>query len=160
MPHPLSVFRQKEAYCEKREALSASAVPRQGTAQPFVSQLYGEAFTAPPFLSASIVSADAHHGKCANENLPKSEYGSLLKGCRRSTNWNLFGRFDYPLIKKLHLFFRMQNTCPHPLSRKIIIAYFLRKFTASAIFLFFNTQAHKKQEIKAALRYTENTERL
>ena len=34
-------------------------------------------------LSASIVSADAHHGKCANENLPKSECGSLLKGCRR-----------------------------------------------------------------------------
>ena len=34
-------------------------------------------------LSASIVSADAHHGKCANENLPKSKYGSLMKGCRR-----------------------------------------------------------------------------
>jgi len=54
------------------------------------------------------VSADVHHGKCANENLPKSEYGSLLKGCRRSTNWNLFGRFDYPLIKKFHLFIRMK----------------------------------------------------
>ena len=38
--------------------------------------------------STSIVSADTHHSKCANENLPKSEYGSLLKGCRRSTNWN------------------------------------------------------------------------
>ena len=42
--------------------------------------------------STSIVSADTHHSKCANENLPKSEYGSLLKGCRRSTNWNLFYR--------------------------------------------------------------------
>ena len=40
-------------------------------------------YLIPPFLSASIVSADAHHGKCANENLPKSEYGSLLNGCRR-----------------------------------------------------------------------------
>ena len=39
--------------------------------------------------STSIVSADTHHGKCANKNLPKSEYGSLLKGCRRSTNWKL-----------------------------------------------------------------------
>ena len=87
--HPLSVFRQKEACCEKQEALPATAAPRQGTAQPFVSLLYGGTFAAPPFLSASIVSADAHHGKCANENLPKSEYGSLLKGCRRSTNWNL-----------------------------------------------------------------------
>ena len=53
-----------------QEALPASAAPRHGTAQPFVSLLY-------------IVSADAHHGKCANENFPKSEYGSLLKGCRR-----------------------------------------------------------------------------
>ena len=35
------------------------------------------------------VSADVHHGKCANENLPKSEYGSLLKGCRGSTKCNL-----------------------------------------------------------------------
>ena len=61
---------------QKQEALPASAAPRQGTAQPFVSLLYGE-------------TAEAHHGKCANENLPKSEYGSLLKGCRRSTNWNL-----------------------------------------------------------------------
>lgn len=34
-------------------------------------------------FSASIVSADAHHGKCANENFPKSKYGSPLKGCRR-----------------------------------------------------------------------------
>lgn len=42
--------------------------------------------------STSIVSADTHHGKCANKNLPKSEYGSLLKGCRGSTNWNLFYR--------------------------------------------------------------------
>ena len=50
----------------------------------------------------------AKHGKCANKNLPKSEYGSLLKGCRRLTNWNLFGIFDYPLIKKLHLFIRMK----------------------------------------------------
>ena len=48
----------------------------------------GGTFAAPPLLSAPIVSADAH-GKCANENLPKSEYGSLLKGCRRSTNWKL-----------------------------------------------------------------------
>ena len=40
--------------------------------------------------STSIVSADTHHSKCANENLPKSEYGSLLKGCRGSTNWNLY----------------------------------------------------------------------
>ena len=68
---------------QRKEALPASAAPRQGTAQPFVSQLYGETFAAPPFLSVSIVSADVHHGKCANENLPKSEYGSLLKGCRR-----------------------------------------------------------------------------
>ena len=68
---------------QRQEALPATAVPRQGTAQQFVSQLYGEAFAAPPFLSAPIVSANAHHGKCANENLPKSEYGSLLKGCRR-----------------------------------------------------------------------------
>ena len=68
---------------QKQEALPASAAPRHGTAQPFVSLLCGEAFAAPPILFASIVSADAHHGKCANENLPKSEYGSLLKGCRR-----------------------------------------------------------------------------
>ena len=40
-------------------------------------------------LSAPTVSADVQHGKCANENLPKSEYGSLLKGCRRSINWKL-----------------------------------------------------------------------
>ena len=53
-----------------QEALPASAAPRHGTAQPFVSLLY-------------IVSADAHHGKCASENLPNSKYGSLLKGCRR-----------------------------------------------------------------------------
>ena len=26
------------------------------------------------------------------ENLPKSEYGSLLKGCRRQENWNLLHR--------------------------------------------------------------------
>ena len=55
---------------QRQEALPASAAPRHGTAQPFVSLLY-------------IVSADAHHGKCANENFPKSEYGSPLKGCRR-----------------------------------------------------------------------------
>lgn len=98
-------FRQKEACCEKQEALPATAAPRQGTAQPFVSLLYGGTFAAPPFLSASIVSADAHHGKCANENLPKSEYGSLLKGCRRSTNWNLslsdsFGIKDFFCVKR------------------------------------------------------------
>ena len=29
-------------------------------------------YLIPPFLSASIVSADAHHGKCVNENLPKA----------------------------------------------------------------------------------------
>ena len=90
---------------EKQEALPATAAPRQGTAQPFVSLLYGGTFAAPPFLSASIVSADAHHGKCANENLPKSEYGSLLKGCRRSTNWNLslsdsFGIKDFFCVKR------------------------------------------------------------
>ena len=55
---------------QRQEALPASAAPRQGTAQPFVSLLCGEA-------------AEAHHGKCANENLPKSKYGSLLKGCRK-----------------------------------------------------------------------------
>lgn len=55
---------------QRQEALPASAAPRQGAAQRFVSLLY-------------IVSADAHHGKCANENFPKNEYGSLLKGCRR-----------------------------------------------------------------------------
>ena len=65
---------------QRQEALPTSAAPRHGTAQPFVSQLYGEAFAAPPLYP---------HDKCANENLPKSEYGSLLKGCRRSTNWNL-----------------------------------------------------------------------
>ena len=74
---------------QRQEALPASAAPRRGSAQQFVSLLYGETFAAPPFLPATIVSGDAKHGKCANENLPKSEYGSLLKGCRRSTNWNL-----------------------------------------------------------------------
>lgn len=54
----------------KSSRQTASAAPCQGTAQQFVSLLYCE-------------TADAHHGKCANENLPKSEYGSLLKGCRR-----------------------------------------------------------------------------
>ena len=54
----------------KSSRQTASAAPCQGTAQQFVSLLCGE-------------TAEAHHGKCANENLPKSEYGSLLKGCRR-----------------------------------------------------------------------------
>ena len=75
---------------QRQEALPTSAAPRQGTAQPFVSLLYGEIFAAPPFRSVSIVSADAHSGKCANENLPKSEYGSLLKGCRKKANWKLY----------------------------------------------------------------------
>ena len=82
---------------KKLVAKSEKRFPHQpylvrGTAQPFVFLLYGETFAAPPFLSAPIVSADVHHGKCANENLPKSEYGSLLKGCRRSANWKLMSQ--------------------------------------------------------------------
>lgn len=107
----ISSFTSSVGFPAKRSLLrKARSAPRNsrassGTAQPFVSLLYGETFAAPPFLSAPIVSADAHHGKCANENLPKSEYGSLLKGCRRSTNWNLslsdsFGIKDFFCVKR------------------------------------------------------------
>lgn len=60
----------------KSSRQTASAAPCQGTAQQFVSLL-------------CVETADAHHGKCANENLPKSEYGSLLRGCRKQENRRL-----------------------------------------------------------------------
>ena len=82
MPHPLSVFRQKEAYCEKQEALPATDAPRHGTDQQLVYLLCGETFTAPPFLSASIVSADAHHGIQAimSEQKPNQRERIVLSG--------------------------------------------------------------------------------
>ena len=82
MINEISGFREP-VIIQRQEVLPTSAAPRQGTAQPFVSLLCGGTLAAPPFLSASIVSADAHHGKCADENFPKNEYGSPLKGCRR-----------------------------------------------------------------------------
>ena len=95
----------RKARSAPRNSRASSGDSSTPEPQPFVSLLYGGTFAAPPFLSASIVSADAHHGKCANENLPKSEYGSLLKGCRRSTNWNLslsdsFGIKDFFCVKR------------------------------------------------------------
>ena len=54
----------------------AAAAPCQGTAQQFVSLL-------------CVETAEAHHGRCANENLSKSKYGSLLKGCRKQKNRRL-----------------------------------------------------------------------
>ena len=42
-------------------------------------------------MAATVISV-VSPGKCANENLPKSEYGSPLKGCRRQENRNLLHR--------------------------------------------------------------------
>ena len=74
--HPFSPTSIDPRRLVKSSRQTASAAPCQGTAQQFVSLLCGE-------------TAEAHHGKCANENLPKSKYGSLLKGCRKQENRKL-----------------------------------------------------------------------
>lgn len=68
--HPFSPTPIDPHRLVKSSRQTASAAPCQGTAQQFVSLL-------------CVETAEAHHGKCANENLSKSKYGSLLKGCRR-----------------------------------------------------------------------------
>ena len=68
--HPFSPTSIDPHRLVKSSRQTASAAPCQGTAQQFVSLL-------------CVETAEAHHGKCANEKLPKSKYGSLLKGCRR-----------------------------------------------------------------------------
>ena len=84
----ISSFTSSVGFPAERSLLrKARSAPRNSRASSRDSSTirfsaYGGTFAA-PFLSAPIVSADAHHGKCANENLPKSEYGSLSTGCRR-----------------------------------------------------------------------------
>ena len=86
----ISSFTSSVGFPAERSLLrKARSAPRNSRASSGDSSAIRFSALRRNICSTSIVSADTHHSKCANENLPKSEYGSLLKGCRRSTNWNL-----------------------------------------------------------------------
>ena len=86
----ISSFTSSVGFPAERSLLrKARSAPRNSRASSGDSSTIRFSALRRNICSTSIVSADTHHSKCANENLLKSEYGSLLKGCRRSTNWKL-----------------------------------------------------------------------
>ena len=96
----------EQYYDDSREAFKYYGKPTDGKEfllHVLAVESIGRALITSIFYNMAelyIISADAHHGKCANENLPKSEYGSLLKGCRRSTNRNSYVYFFFSQPRK------------------------------------------------------------